>query len=188
MLGQAVSRWATPRPLNTTGIFVCARTKKRQYESERAAQAAIDRAARHAGKVPVRHYVCPYCQLWHLTSMQEGELTVRRHADWWQVGPPRQPVVNMSTGMKQKLAPVIADRKNMLYGARLEDERNTLHLAVRRGQEPGQRYPMVEHNSVLLFTDMRARFKYLTNVRLSWWPPGTPPRMLVDLGFYVGPT
>lgn len=184
-----MTRWNTkPRPLNLTGIFICPDTGKRQYETERAATAAIERAADQAGNVPVRCYVCPHCGLWHLTSTKEGELQVRRQRDWWQVGPPRQPAPAMTPSMKQRLGPVIADRRrNMVYGARLEDDRHTLHLAVRRGQEPEQRYQMVEHNAVLLFTDLRARFSYLHHIRLSWWPPGTPARMLLDLGFYTGP-
>lgn len=54
----------------------CPFSSKLKYGDEAHATAAIERAAAlkslglHKGKVPVRAYVCPDCNSWHITSMR----------------------------------------------------------------------------------------------------------------------
>lgn len=59
------------RPSRTTRE--CFTPWKRAYADEASAEVALEQivsASRHGLKTPTRHYRCPACHAWHLTSKE----------------------------------------------------------------------------------------------------------------------
>lgn len=54
------------------GGFVCVKYRYRDEDSAVLELERIIRLGQHQERIPVRHYACPYCGGWHLTSQPKA--------------------------------------------------------------------------------------------------------------------
>ena len=168
--------------MRTTGLFLCHKTKKRQYADGPQAKAELKRIQERpqTAKTPSRAYECPHCGYWHLTSLTDA--TARFPAAPWHqiVGVAGQPIERPSE-RKDVLAVMRTDRS--LIGARV-DEGVVLDLAYTTAGTPA--------SAVDLYERLKARreqmgWEQFTRLVVSRWPAQTPDGMLARSVFTSRP-